>query len=277
MDLAGGAWDAATETAAEVLRSDQASVLPRVMASIAIGLVRARRGDPGADEALNAAAALVERGEGLGSEQVAAGRAELAWLERDRDGVERVTAAALASEEAAVSPLALADLAIWRRRAGLAVDLCPEELDGPHALELFGDPAGAAAAWRELGCPYEAALAVLDSGDVDALRAARDVLVALGARPATAILAQRLRQHGERVTTGPRPRTRDNPAGLTARELEVLPLLAEGLRNTEIADRLVVSPKTVDHHVSAILRKLHVKTRGHAASEAIRRGLLTQG
>jgi DNA-binding NarL/FixJ family response regulator len=103
------------------------------------------------------------------------------------------------------------------------------------------------------------------------------VLVALGSRPAAAILAQRLREHGERVTTGPRPRTRDNPAGLTARELEVLPLLAEGLRNTEIADRLVVSPKTVDHHVSAILRKLGVKTRGHAAFEAIRRGLLTQG
>jgi DNA-binding CsgD family transcriptional regulator/tetratricopeptide (TPR) repeat protein len=277
MDLAGGVWDAATETAAEVLRSDQASVLPRVMASIVLGLVRARRGDPGADEALNAAAALVERSEGLGGEQVAAGRAELAWLEHDRDGVERLTAAALASDEAAVSPLAIADLVIWRRRAGLAVDLCPEELGGPHALELSGDSAGAAAAWRELGCPYEAALAVLNSGDIDALRAAREVLVALGARPAAAILAQRLREHGGRVTTGPRPRTRDNPAGLTARELEVLPLLAEGLRNTEIADRLVVSPKTVDHHVSAILRKLDVKTRVQAATEAVRRGLLNQG
>ena len=277
MDLAGGAWDAATETAAEVLRSDQASVLPRVMASIVLGLVRARRGDPGAAEALNAAAALVERSEGLGSEQVAAGRAELAWLEHDPDGVEWVTAAALASDEAAVSPLALADLVIWRRRAGLAFDLCPEELGGPHALELSGDSAGAAAAWRELGCPYEAALAVLNSGDIDALRAAREVLVALGARPAAAILAKRLREHGERVTTGPRPRTRDNPAGLTARELEVLRLLAEGLRNTDIADRLVVSPKTVDHHVSAILRKLDVKTRGQAATEAARRGLLTQG
>jgi hypothetical protein len=158
-----------------VLRSDQASVLPRVVASIVLGLVRARRGDPGADVALTAAAALVERSEGLGSEQVAAGRAELDWLENDRDSLEQVTAAALASDEAAVSPLALADLVIWRRRAGLAVDVCPEELGGPHALELSGDPEGAAAAWRELGCPYKAALAVLNSGDVDALRAAREV------------------------------------------------------------------------------------------------------
>jgi DNA-binding CsgD family transcriptional regulator len=247
------------------------------MASIVIGLVRARRGDPGADEAFDAADALVERSEGLGSEQVAAARAELAWLERDRDRVEGITEAALASDEAAVSPLALADLAIWRRRAGLALDLRPEELEGAHALELSGDPAGAAAAWRELGCPYEAALALLDSGDVGALRVAREALVALGAHPAAAIFAQRLREHGERVAIGPRPGTRDNPAGLTARELEVLPLLAEGLRNGQIADRLVVSTKTVDHHVSAILRKLDVKTRGQAASEALRRGLIPQG
>ena len=72
---------------------------------------------------------------------------------------------------------------------------------------------------------------------------------------------------------GPRPNTRANPAGLTARELEVLALIAQGLRNAEIAERLVVSTKTVDHHVSAILRKLGVRTRGAAAVEAARLGL----
>jgi DNA-binding NarL/FixJ family response regulator len=54
----------------------------------------------------------------------------------------------------------------------------------------------------------------------------------------------------------------------------VLALLAEGLRNAEIAERLVVSQKTVDHHVSAILRKLAVRTRGAAGAEAARLGLL---
>ena len=72
---------------------------------------------------------------------------------------------------------------------------------------------------------------------------------------------------------GPRPRTRENPAGLTARELEVLALLAEGLRNAQIAKRLVVSEKTVDHHVSAILRKLDVRSRGEAGAKAARLGL----
>ena len=88
-------------------------------------------------------------------------------------------------------------------------------------------------------------------------------------------MARKLRERGVRgVPRGPRPRTRANPAGLTARELEVLALLARGLRNAAIADELVVSEKTVDHHVSAILRKLDVRTRGEAAAEAARLGLL---
>ena len=73
---------------------------------------------------------------------------------------------------------------------------------------------------------------------------------------------------------GPRAPTRANPAGLTGRQLEVLGLLAEGLRNGQIADRLVLSPKTVDHHVSAILRKLDVGTRTEAAAEAGRLGIV---
>jgi DNA-binding NarL/FixJ family response regulator len=79
------------------------------------------------------------------------------------------------------------------------------------------------------------------------------------------------------VPRGPRPKTSANPAGLTARELEVLELLAEGLPNAEIAERLVVSPRTVDHHVSAILRKLDVRTRGEAGAQAARRGLIPHG
>jgi len=61
---------------------------------------------------------------------------------------------------------------------------------------------------------------------------------------------------------------------LTSREREVLELIAEGMRNRDIAERLVVSVRTVDHHVSAIMRKLQASTRGAAVVTARSRGLL---
>jgi DNA-binding NarL/FixJ family response regulator len=142
-------------------------------------------------------------------------------------------------------------------------------------LLLSGDPVAAARILTERGCGYAAALALMDSDDPAALRDAHSQLRELGAAPAAARAAKRLRELGERaIPRGPTPRTRSNAAGLTARELDVLPLLAEGLRNAEIAERLIVSPKTVDHHVSAILRKLGVRTRAQAASAAARFGLI---
>jgi len=82
-----------------------------------------------------------------------------------------------------------------------------------------------------------------------------------------------LREQGASVPRGPRATTQGNPAQLTQRELDVLALLAEGLRNAEIAERLVVSRRTVDHHVSAILRKLDARTRLEAVAAARRLGL----
>jgi DNA-binding NarL/FixJ family response regulator len=160
-----------------------------------------------------------------------------------------------------------------RRRAGLRDDLPDAVLAEPYRLTMAGAWAQAADCWRQIGCHYEAALALAD-GDDQAMGAAIDELLALGARPAAAIVARGLRAHGvRRVPRGPRPRTRENPAGLTPRELEVLGLVGEGLRNAQIAQRLVVSERTVDHHVSAILRKLGVRTRADASATAVRLGI----
>ena len=238
---------------------------------MALGLVRARRGDPGVWELLDEALALAEpRDEMQWIAPVAIARAEAAWLEGRRDD-------AVAETEIACEPATgswyEAGIRYWRWRGG-ADEPLPSVGEEQYRLEMAGEWAAASDSWRAIGCPYEAAFALLDA-DPPGLQQALGDLSRLGANPAAKIAAARLRERGVRgVPRGPRRQTRENPAGLTPRELEVLALLAEGLRNAQIAQRLVVSERTVDHHVSAILGKLEVHSRGEATAEAARRGLL---
>lgn len=272
-ELALGDWDAAAETASSLLGAPQfESIGPRVDARVVLGLVRARRGDPDYRSLLDQARELAQHGD-LCSTPVAAAQAEAAWLEGRTDAIAEETADALAIAERIGSGRDAGALAVWRARAGLGTEL-PSGALNHHRQILAGHWAEAARILRERGCAYDAALALADSGEPAALRQALDELRGMGARAAATVVARRLRELGERdIPRGPRPRTRANPAGLTTRELEVLPLLTEGLRNAEIADRLIVSPKTVDHHVSSILRKLDVKTRAQVGAAAARLGL----
>jgi DNA-binding CsgD family transcriptional regulator/tetratricopeptide (TPR) repeat protein len=275
LELHRGAWDAAGESAGRVLRDPRSPPLGRVWALAALGALRARRGDPNASAPLDEAGPMVEpTGELMQIGPVAAARAELAWLSGDDETVERVTEEPLALALRLRSGWAAGEIAYWRWQAGVRDEL-PGDLDlGPYGLSMSGASAAAGRAWQAIGCPYEAALTFAEGADQAAARGAIEELRRLGARPAVGILARRLRERGVRgVPRGPRPRTSENPSGLTTREVEVLALLAEGLRNAEIAERLVVAPKTVDHHVSAVLRKLDVRTRGEAAAEAVRLGL----
>ncbi len=270
-----GHWQGAVEIAAIVLSEPRRSRLPRLVALTVVGSVRARRGDPDVWPPLDEALSLAERGEELQAiEPVAATRAEAAWLERDQEAVRRATDSALSLARLRAAPWVVSELAVWRRRAGIVDQVPDDETTGPYSLELAGEYSRARARWLELGCPYEAALALAGSEADGTLRQALNELLVLDAKPAADIVAQKLRARGARgLPRGPRPQTSANPAGLTARELEVLVLLSAGLRNAEIASRLVVSEKTVDHHVSAILRKLDVHTRSQAAAEAARLGL----
>jgi ATP/maltotriose-dependent transcriptional regulator MalT len=270
-----GRWAEAVDSAAVVLRERAISTLPRTLALSVLGVVRARRGDPEVWAALDDALALADgTGELQRLSPVAAARAEAAWLEgRDDDAVEATDAAfSLAVSRGAA--WVIGELGCWRRRAGLREQL-PAIAAEPYALELAGQTEQAAAFWDELGCPYDAALTRAQSDDENALRGALAELQRLQARPAAAIVARRLRERGVRgVPRGLRPTTRQNEAGLTARELDVLRLLAEGLRNAAIAERLFLSQRTVDYHVSAILRKLQARTRGEAVVAAQRLSLL---
>jgi DNA-binding CsgD family transcriptional regulator len=279
VELDRGAWDAAAQTAAAVLGHPQVAAPSRVTPLVVLGRVRARRGDPHVWAPLDEALALAR---GTGELQrigpVATARAEARWLAGEDALVAGETDAALALALEQADAWA-GELLLWRRRAGIveaagAGDAPALVLPAPLRLERDGRAEDAAAAWAALGCPYDAALALAQAPEEDARRRALAALQQLGAGPAARRVGRALRQGGARdVRHGPRAATRASPSGLTARELDVLLLVAEGRRNAEIAARLFLSERTVGHHVSAILRKLGVASRGQAAAEARKLGI----
>jgi DNA-binding CsgD family transcriptional regulator/energy-coupling factor transporter ATP-binding protein EcfA2 len=269
--LARAAWDEAVRAAERGL-----SDLPyqRCPALVVLGLVRVRRGEPGGDELLRQAEELaVELRELLRTGPVAVARAEAAWLAGDLAAVRAI--AGPAYEEASrvgYAPLQ-AELSYWLTKAGQAVPLLASE--HPYALQAAGRWRAAAAAWQAAGYPYEHAAALAESPNPQDRLAALAQLDALGAAPLARLVRAGLRRLGiTHVPRGPVGATRQNPAGLTERQVQVLGLLSQGCTNAEIADRLVISTRTVDSHVAAVLAKLGVGTRRAAAARAADLGLL---
>ncbi|WP_433063118.1 ATP-binding protein [Dactylosporangium sp. CS-033363] len=266
-----GDWAGAEQDARAAL-AERVSGGGRVVdALVPLGLVQARRGDPAAGATLHdATGRAFATGELQWIAPVAAARAEHAWLGGDDARAVEEVAAVYPMAEAARHPYFGGELALWSRLAG-GPPLAPAVMPAPHRLLLAGDWRGAADAWHGLGWPYHRALALL-SGDDDARLRALALLDGLGARQTALRLRRDLRRRGTlRIPAGPTRATAANPAGLSNRQLEVLRLLVEGLTDAEIAARLCLSPKTVGHHVSALLQKLGAGTRHQAAAAA--RGL----
>ena len=269
LQLDRGEWDDAAESAGIVLRDPRSAPVPRVVALAVAGLVRARRGDPEAWPLLDEAWALAETtGELQRIEPAAAARAEAAWLEGRDDAVVELTETALALAVHRRAPWIVGELACWRRRAGKREELQLGVPD-PWAAELAGETRRAAECWTELDAPYEAALALAGADSEDPLLEALDELHALGARPAAAIVARRLREQGVRgLPRGPRATTRSNPAKLTDRELEVLGLLRQSLSKRR--DRR--PPRSLPAHRRAPRRGNLAKALGPDTRTGGRRG-----
>ena len=192
--------------------------------------------------------------------------AERAWLTGDAEALARHAGDALEAAAASDGPHLVGEALLWAWRAGRR-DIDPAAAAEPYRLQMAGEHRAAAAAWEELGCPYETADALAGSEDEDDLLRALAGFDRLGAARPAALLRARLRARGATVVPrGPRAATAAEPHGLTGRQREVLELLGEGLTNGRIAERLVISERTVDHHVAAILRKLGVGTRAEAAA-----------
>ena len=264
-----GRWDEAVNICTQML-SQPISPVNRLSPLEVLGAIRGRRGEAGAWELLDEAILLAE---GTGEPQciipVRAVRAELRWLQGD---LQRAAVELGAAYEPApdLDPWEAGSLAVWLSRLQRPAGL-PSELPEPYALEIEGDWQGAAAAWQHHGRVYDAALVWLGSSDETGLRNAIATFDKLGASTAAAAARRRMRDLGmTAIPRGPRPATRAAPAGLTAREQEVLALLSEALSDKEISQRLFVSERTVQHHVSAVLSKMGVPSRTAAAREAAR-------
>ena len=269
--LALGRWD---EAEREISWAVDAEPIIRCPALVVLGTVQARRGQESGTQLLEQAWAIAQQlGEPQRTGPAAAALLEAAWLRGDASRVASVVAPAYEEVRRCGRLSAAAELGYRMRTAGRAVPI--NDSEHPYTLLARGQWQEAAEAWGRAGCPYEQALARAQSPDPADLLSALAALDALGAEPLARKVRLRLRELGvSRIPRGRVQSTRDNPAGLTERQTDVIRLLSEGLTNAEIAASLVLSVRTVDTHVGAILNKLDAKTRRDAAARAKALGVL---
>jgi DNA-binding CsgD family transcriptional regulator len=267
-----GRWQEATTAIDTLVDKGGLPGVSEVSALEVLAAVELRRGGPQAHRLVEEAWELAgPTGELQWIRPAACLRAEAAWLLGDPDGADNPTRAVYASALDHGHQWDVGELAVWRWRAGL-LDEAPPRCAEPYALSIAGAADDAARAWEEIGEPYERALALCDADDVQFVLSGLELLDGLGATAPARLVRRKLQALGVRsVPRGPRPATREHPAQLSARQAEVLALIAEGLPNAEIAKTLFLTPKTVEHHVTAILRKLRAGSRAEAVELA--RGL----
>ncbi|MFF0264583.1 ATP-binding protein [Kribbella sp. NPDC004536] len=267
IDLARGAWDSA-EREAELAATAQSTTRSGALAILA--QLRQRRGQDSSALLASAWSGASELGPPVLA-PVAIATLEASWLTGEPAPYSFV---ALYEEVRKFgSKSQTAELGYWARANGLPIQ--PYRSDHPYDLLADGKWQQAAKIWRAAGCPYEEALALSQSSDPEDLLAALSILDALGGRPLARRIRQRLRELGvQRVPRGPTAATLSNPGGLSRRQAEVVHLLAEGLTNAEIATRMVLSVRTVETHVAAIMEKLGASTRAEAVARAEALGLV---
>jgi DNA-binding CsgD family transcriptional regulator/tetratricopeptide (TPR) repeat protein len=265
--LRHGEWEEAEGVTLQ--ESSRGVTVPQLVANTVLTELAVRRGDAGAGDRLAALAVQADRAGDL-QRTVPLVELELEWaltqgtpfpterLERLLDEIHT---------RGRPTGWAKGRLAAWAAVAGVEVDALPSK-SPPHAAMQRRDWRAAADAFGAVGWIYDRALVLSLLDDAEALGEALELARQLGAAPLEGRAARLLRRRGLRVPAGPRRSTRSNPAGLTARQLEVLTLLAAGLSNVEIAKRLVVSPRTAEHHVAAVLTKLDASSRTEAARRA---------
>jgi DNA-binding CsgD family transcriptional regulator len=265
--LMAGRWDEAQADLEELARRHRPAPMEACAMDYVAALLALRCGQPGARGRLRQAAQAMRHHQvELWFLPTAAALAEAAWLAGDGRGVQQAVQGAWDDFGAPADRWRRAELALWLHRCGAAGPPDAGERPAPCALELQGRHAEAAHAWDALGCPYDAALA-LAGGTVAQQREALERLRDLGAQAAARRLARQLQAAGAgEGTRGAYRHRREDPLGLTARERQVLELLAQELSNRQIGEQLGRSERTVEKHVASLLGKLGVGSRREAVA-----------
>jgi DNA-binding CsgD family transcriptional regulator/tetratricopeptide (TPR) repeat protein len=269
-----GNWSAAVDLAAEAVDSHPHT---RSSAGYVLATVQARQGRSGAkpmlDQTLEVARAI---GELQHMAPVASATAEYMWLTGEVDSAMVTLCRQVLDDAVRLEPSWYAGaLSLWLWKLG-ELDAVAGVIPAPYRLLMEGNWQESTQAWSDKGCPYERAVA-LSHGEGAARLEALEIFETLGGTAAASKLKKALRQDGVPIPRGKARQTRSHAAGLTARQAEVLSLLAESLSNAEIADQLFLSPRTVEHHVAAIMGKLEAGSRDEAVAVAAQQGLLTTG
>ena len=266
LSLLTGEWGDAVSDAATVL-DGRSAPLARTWPHLIRGLVALRCNGVALDDLSEAWALARGYGEPIRVLPAVAALAEQAWISGDPVSDLAGWRGLLDDSAAPGLEWARGELGMWLRR--LDPDVTADNVALPYRLYLDGDIRGAAAEFERIGTPYEWALALTETGDGDCARRGLDMLDRIGATAVADKVRLALRASGVRTVPARRRRsTLTNPVGLTHRQVEVLRLMDDGLTNAEMATRLYLSARTVDHHVSAILTKLDVDNR----RQAVRRG-----
>jgi len=275
MFVRNGNWKEAERMATWLYDYPGQPIITRVGVIAALATLRIRQGK------FEEAESLIEEGERLAVQTEEAQRivpktvVKLEWLWHQQESPDHDEISELEERFFSTSQQSphYSDLAYWMNRCGMPVKyegLCAE----PVRLEIDGRWQEAATMWEALECPFELALA-LGEGDLEKKKLCLQKLDALGAVGTRDMLRAKMKRSGiSGLPRGLRESTRNNPVQLTSRHLDILQLLQIGCRNHEIAEKLFISPKTVDHHMSAIFLRLGVDSRAKAVEKAKVLGIL---
>ncbi|MDR6612548.1 LuxR C-terminal-related transcriptional regulator [Leifsonia sp. 1010] len=271
-----GRWTASAEDADTVLEGHGAP-LALIWPHILSALLAMRQGGDRTviDRHLELAWAYAnEIGEAPVLLAVLSAHAERAWLTGDPESLlDEAPAFIAAADSRPGNAWAIGDLLVWLDRLGVRRNA--DQVADPYRLELEGRHSDAAQAWLRIGAPFDAALAGVHDESPEVAVAALARLHQLHVDATAARARAMLLERGIRSIPAPaRKTTRSNPAGLTNRQLDVARLIAQGFTNGELAERLYISPKTADHHVSAVLGKLGVSSRREVVRAAGELGLV---